>query len=178
MNNIKILKTNVDVSSIKKQLLTYAKDWECQKNERNVDSLLNKGYPEMDVGVLQLKIGVVRNSKEFVGDSEFSKETSAFHRHTAIRTTLRKNGFPNLERCGFLSLPIGKEVGRHIDEGTYYLTRNRYHLSIQGRYLYTCGDEEVVIGPGTLFWFNNKLLHSATNIGDDVRITFVFDVKK
>jgi mannose-6-phosphate isomerase-like protein (cupin superfamily) len=177
VKNIKIIKTGIDVTSIKAQLLQYSKDWECHKIGANVESLLNKGYPEMDVGVLQLKIGVVAHRDQFVGDSEFSKETSAWHRHTAIRTTLRKNGFPNLERCGFLSLPIGKEVGRHIDEGTYYKTRNRYHLSIQGKYLYTCGDEETVIEPGVLFWFDNKQLHSATNIGDEVRITFVFDTK-
>lgn len=177
MNHINIIKTNVDVSSIKKQLLQYSKDWECQKNQLNTESLLNRGYPEMDVGVLQLKIGVINNADSFVGDSELSKETTSWHRHTAIRTTLRKNGYNNLERCGFLSLPIGKEIGLHIDEGSYYKTRNRYHLSIQGTYKYTCGGESIIIEPGVLFWFNNKLLHSAKNIGDNVRITFVFDEK-
>lgn len=176
MSLIKILKTDIDVTSIKKQLLEYNKDWNCQTNLRNSDSLLKYGFPEVDIGVLQLKIGTVKSSNDFVGDSETSKETPAWNRHTAIRTTLRKNGFPNLERCGFLSLPVGKEVGRHIDKGTYYLSRDRYHLSIQGTYLYTCGDESVIITPGTLFWFNNKEEHSAKNIGDDVRVTFVFDV--
>lgn len=175
MHNIKILKTGLDVSSIKKQLLQYSKDWECQKNLLNVESLLNRGYPEMDVGVLQLKIGVIAKANDFVGDSELSKETLAWNRHTAVRTTLRKNGFPKLERCGFLSLPLAKEVGLHIDEGTYYKTRNRYHLSIQGTYEYTCGDESIIVESGTLFYFNNKLMHSAKNIGNDVRITFVFD---
>jgi quercetin dioxygenase-like cupin family protein len=42
--------------------------------------------------------------------------------------------------------------------------------------VYTVGDESVVVEPGTLFWFNNKLEHAAKNIGDDVRITLVFDV--
>jgi mannose-6-phosphate isomerase-like protein (cupin superfamily) len=67
-------------------------------------------------------------------------------------------------------------VGRHIDEGTYYLTRDRYHLSIQGRYEYFVGDESVIVEPGTLLWFNNKLMHGTKNIGDVTRITFVFDV--
>jgi quercetin dioxygenase-like cupin family protein len=49
-------------------------------------------------------------------------------------------------------------------------------LSIQGRYEYSVGDESVIVEPGTLLWFNNKLLHGTVNVGDVDRITFVFDV--
>jgi quercetin dioxygenase-like cupin family protein len=42
--------------------------------------------------------------------------------------------------------------------------------------MYTVEDESFIVEPGTLFWFNNKLEHSAKNIGDEVRITLVFDV--
>ena len=73
-------------------------------------------------------------------------------------------------------LPVDEIVGAHIDEGTYYLTRNRYHLSILGRYQYFCGKESVIVEPGTLLWFNNKLPHGTVNIGDETRITFVFDI--
>lgn len=178
MKNIKIIETGIDVSKVKDQLRIYSKDWECQKNAYNMESLLDRGYPVLDVGVLQLKIGIVGASEDFVGDSEWSKETAAWHRHTAVRTILRKRGLTKLERCGFLALPVGGLIGEHIDQGTYYHTRNRYHLSIQSTYRYTCGDEVVDIHPGTLFEFENTIPHSATNIGDEVRITFVFDVKK
>jgi mannose-6-phosphate isomerase-like protein (cupin superfamily) len=75
-----------------------------------------------------------------------------------------------------LSLPVGGTVGKHIDMGSYYQTKDRYHLSIQGRYKYMVGDEEVIVEPGTLLWFNNKLMHGTENVGDCTRITFVFDV--
>ena len=87
-----------------------------------------------------------------------------------------KRNFGKFSRCGFLSLPVGGEVGKHIDIGSYYQTRDRYHLSIQGRYIYTVGDESVTVEPGTLLWFNNKLPHGTKNVGDCVRVTFVFDV--
>jgi len=74
------------------------------------------------------------------------------------------------------SLPIDEIVGAHIDEGTYYLTRDRYHLSILGRYQYFCGTGSVIVEPGTLLWFNNKLPHGTVNIGNETRITFVFDM--
>ena len=113
--------------------------------------------------------------KDFVGDTEICIPTPAYERHTAIIGFLKRH-FKDFKRCGFLSLPVGGEVGIHIDEGKYYLTKDRYHLSIQGRYEYTVGDEMVVVEPGTLLWFNNKLPHGTQNIGDCTRITFVFDV--
>ena len=63
-----------------------------------------------------------------------------------------------------------------LDEGTYYLTRDRYHLSILGRCQYFCGTDSIIVEPGTLLWFNNKLPHGTVNIGDGTRITFVFDI--
>jgi len=72
--------------------------------------------------------------------------------------------------------PPGEIVGAHIDEGTYYLDKDRYHLSIQGQYKYFVGDESVVVDPGTLLWFNNKIPHGTVNLGSETRITFVFDV--
>ena len=86
--------------------------------------------------------------------------------------------FPDKEihRCGFLSLPIDGYVGAHIDEGTYYHTRDRYHISIAGQYQYFVGGESTVIDAGTLFWFNNKMPHGAVNLGEESRITFVFDM--
>jgi quercetin dioxygenase-like cupin family protein len=73
-------------------------------------------------------------------------------------------------------LPVGGKVGQHIDIGSYYQTRDRYHLAIQGRYKYTVGNESYIVNPGTLLWFNNKLPHGTENVGDEVRVTFVFDV--
>ena len=55
-------------------------------------------------------------------------------------------------------------------------TKDRYHLSLQSRYHYTVGDEEMIVETGTFFWFNNKLPHSAHNIGDVDRISLVWDV--
>ena len=69
-------------------------------------------------------------------------------------------------------------MGSHIDSGTYYLTRDRYHLSLQGSYEYWVEDEMHIIEPGTFFWFDNKRYHAAKNVSDVDRLTFVFDVPK
>lgn len=140
-------------------------------------SLTDYGFPKLNSGVLQLVVGGVSNINEYVGDTELCIPTPACKNHTEILGFLRRH-FKRWSRCGFLSLPINGEVGQHIDIGSYYQSRDRYHLSIQGTYIYTVGDESITVEPGTLLWFNNKLLHGTKNVGDCVRVTFVFDVPR
>jgi len=176
MSNIKVIKTGINVSKILAQLKKHPEDWGAQKNIEGVHDLVNEfGFPAVQAGVLQLVIGGVESLDQYVGDTEICIPTPAIKNHTEIVGFLKRN-FKSFSRCGFLSLPVGGAVGKHIDIGTYYQTRDRYHLSIQGRYKYMVGDEEAIIEPGTLIWFDNKLPHGTENIGDEVRITFVFDV--
>ena len=174
MNNIRIIKTGIDVSKILKQLEQYPEDWGSQKQVKDTQQVDPNKY-KTTVDVLQLVMGAVNNPGEMAFDSELCVKTPAYEKHTEVFKILNKY-FKKYRRCAFLSLPVGQEVGKHIDEGTYYFTKDRYHLSIWGKYEYTVGDESIVVEPGTLFWFNNKLPHRAVNIGDEVRITFVFDV--
>ena len=174
MKNIRIIKTNVNVSKILEQLKKYPEDWGSQKDIEDAEQLDPTEYT-VTVDVLQLIIGGLETEDQYVGNSEICIKTPAYEKHTEVISYLSKY-FKKLRRCGFLALPVGEIVGSHIDEGTYYLTKDRYHLSIQGKYEYTVGDETTTIEPGTLFWFNNKLPHKAVNIGDNIRITFVFDV--
>ena len=175
MNNIKIIKTGINVSKILKQLHEYPEDWEGQKKVDNTGSLISRGYADLPIGVLQLVMGAVTKPEDFVGDSELSVQTPAYKHHTEMIAFLKRN-FKKFDRCGFLSLEPGGIVGQHIDEGTYYQTRDRYHLAIQGKYRYTVGGESYDVEPGTLLWFNNKLMHGTEVLGDEVRVTFVFDI--
>jgi hypothetical protein len=174
MNNIRIVKTDIDVSKIQAQLKKHPGDWGSQKGLDNVEVKDPHQYIT-SVDVLQLVMGGIETPGQQVGDTEICIKTPAYKNHSEIRKYLRKY-FPTMYRCGFLALPIDEIVGAHIDEGTYYLTKDRYHLSIQGRYQYFVGNESIIVEPGTLFWFNNKLPHGTVNIADEVRITFVFDV--
>jgi hypothetical protein len=175
LDNIKIIKTGINVSKMLAQLKKYPEDWGGVRKIDGAQSMLDRGFPEVEAGVLQLIMGGVKTEEEYVGDTEICIPTPACKHHTEVLGFLTRN-FKKFSRCGFLSLPVGGKVGKHIDIGNYYQTRDRYHLSIQGTYRYTVGEESVVVEPGTLLWFNNKLEHGTENLGDNVRITFVFDV--
>ena len=175
MNNIKLLKKDINVKKVIKQLEKYSSDWYIQR--KGTDTLLERGYADIEVGNLQLIMGAIKKKEDFVGNSELSRPTPAYQRHTEVLKIIRRE-IPNREihRCGFLSLPVDGYVGAHIDEGTYYKTRDRYHLSIAGQYQYFVGNESVIVDPGTLLRFNNKMPHGTVNLGYDTRITFVFDM--
>ena len=117
---IKVLKTNVNVSKVIEQLKKYPEDWDHQKYLKNSQSLVDRGFADLPVSALQLIMGGVKNEEDFVGDSEISIKTPAYHHHSAVRKIVRKHfGNRELHRCGFLSLPVDGMVGAHIDEGTY-----------------------------------------------------------
>jgi len=174
MKNIRIIKTDINVSKIVRQLNEHPEDWNYQQKLPE-SKVLDPHVYISEAAVLQLVIGTIENPDEYVFDSEGCMPAPAYYRHTAAIAFLKRH-FKNFKRAGFLALPPGGVTGKHIDFGNYYLTKDRYHLSIQGTYEYNVEDETIIVEPGTLFWFDNKKEHSAKNIGNVDRITLVFDV--
>ncbi|SDR34460.1 Aspartyl/Asparaginyl beta-hydroxylase [Rhizobiales bacterium GAS113] len=83
-----------------------------------------------------------------------------------------------LSRATIVRLKPKSQVGRHIDVGSYYLIRDRYHLvlrSASGSVL-TSGDEAARMREGELWWFDNKQHHAAFNESDEWRIHYIFDL--
>ena len=168
--NFRFIAKNLDVSKILKQVLSNPDDWKAVSKFENT---LGDKDP---YGFLPLQMAVVRDASENVKDSELLRRTVLYDKYTEIHKFWKSYGIKKPARCAFFKLPVGGAVGSHIDDGTYYLKKDRYHLSLQGKYRYECNGEEHIIEPGTFFWFSNKLTHSALNVGDVDRITFVFDV--
>ena len=98
MKNIKILKKGIDVKKVLKQLEQYSDDWYIQR--KGTDTLLERGYADIEVGNLQLIMVAIKKKEDFVGDSELSKPTPAWERHTEIIKIIDKE-FPGKEvhRC-------------------------------------------------------------------------------
>ena len=77
---------------------------------------------------------------------------------------------------GYVGRPYGP--GRNYGEATYYEEYpDRFHFVVCGKYQYTVNEEMQEYVSGDLWWFPNKLIHSAYNHGDIERISLIFDVK-
>ncbi|MGJ5079413.1 aspartyl/asparaginyl beta-hydroxylase domain-containing protein [Bradyrhizobium sp. HKCCYLS3013] len=84
----------------------------------------------------------------------------------------------SLSRATIVRLKPRSSVGVHIDVGSYYLIRNRFHLVLKspsGSVLRS-GNEEVRMREGELWWFDNKQHHSAFNESNEWRIHYIFDL--
>lgn len=169
--HIKIIKTGIDPKPFLDRVYDNWVDWDW------VSSLDpdNVGGDKDPYGFLPLVWARVKEG-ESPKDTEFLEQTPLFNHYPEVIDFWKKNNIRSLGRAAFFKLEPDGKVFKHIDEGAYYLTRDRYHLSLQSRYHYTVGTEEMIVEPGTFFWFNNKLPHSAHNIGDVDRISLVFDV--
>lgn len=85
----------------------------------------------------------------------------------------------DLGRLTIVRLNPHGTVHPHIDEGEYYLSRDRYHLvliSPSGSEM-IIGDETVYFQEGELWWFDNKADHKAHNNSEVGRVHVIFDVK-
>ena len=171
MKNIVIIKRDLDIDPILKQVYDNWGDWDWV-SRLNKDSI---GGDKDPYGFLPLVWAKVKDN-ESPKDAEGQEKTQLFSHFDQVHKFWKKNKIYKTGRAAFFKLQPDGKVMRHIDEGTYYHTKDRYHLSLQSRYHYTVGDEEMIVEPGTFFWFNNKLPHSAHNIGDVDRVSLVFDV--
>ena len=169
MSNFRFIHHDVDVSSIVAELAQHEDDWQAVSTYENI------GGSKKPYGFLPMVMAVV-GENENPKNVEAVMMTPLAQHYPALWDWLATQGITQIARAAFFKLQPHECVYEHIDDGTYYLTKDRFHLSLQGRYLYTCGGEEHIIEPGTFFWFDNKKPHSARNISDVERLTFVFDV--
>ena len=170
MSNFRFIEKNINVDKILQQVLDNPDDWDAITKIKNTAGELNP------YGFLPLTMAMVKNATDDPKNTQMQQNTPMYHKYTEIRKWLKTYKCHRHSRAAFFRLKPGDSVGWHIDDGKYYLTRDRYHLALQGTYEYTVDKEMHVIEPGTFFWFNNKKYHKAMNNGTIDRLTFVFDV--
>ena len=110
MKNIRIIKTGINVSKIKKQLEEHASDCNYQKGLEHATVLDPDVYISQS-GVLQLVIGTIDNPEDYVFDSEGCTPAPAYYHHTEAVSFIKRH-FKDFKRCAFLSLPVDGEVGK------------------------------------------------------------------
>jgi hypothetical protein len=73
----------------------------------------------------------------------------------------------------------GRQIYKHADTGAYAQEFDRYHLSLKALpgFKFCCGDEEVFMKPGDVWWFNNKEEHSVINNSVDDRLSLIVDIR-
>ena len=82
-----------------------------------------------------------------------------------------------LGRVLIVNLKSTSQVQRHIDQGTYADHYERFHIVLRSNQhcFLTSGNWVLNLEVGEVWWFNNKVLHSAENNGESDRWHIIFD---
>ena len=67
-----------------------------------------------------------------------------------------------------------KQLEKYSDD--WYIQRKGTDTLLERGYADIEGNESGIVDPGTLLWFNNKMPHGTVNLGEETRVTFVFDM--
>lgn len=84
-----------------------------------------------------------------------------------------------LGRCMITRLAPGKKIDPHEDGGSHAAYYERYHIVLQGEpgAIFRCGDEQVCMRTGEVWWFNNAIEHEVINNSALDRIHLIVDIK-
>lgn len=170
---IKVEKTGVDVSLILDEISNSSIKhlWEHYGNAfyafRKTETIRLYGPKEVH--------GVEETADSLLNNTEIH---SIYHTLFPYTCRWLASNTSSLQRASFIKLYPLQKVPLHKDLGKYFDNVIRYHLSIKGRYKYQVGESSLTVVPGTLFTFNNQLLHGTQNLDNEDRITLVFDVLK
>lgn len=175
MRFFKLIKSNVDVQPLLAEVYANEDAWlintarqttiKVQQNTNNIH--LRKAVRRPDF----------LNSQDNQ-ETITTPEAARFPKIMAFMEDLARERSGSLSRATIVRLKPQSAVYRHIDNGTYYFIRDRFHLvlySTAGSVLIS-GDEEVRMQTGDLWWFDNKQHHEAHNSSQEWRIHLIFDI--
>lgn len=76
-------------------------------------------------------------------------------------------------------LAPGAMITPHVDGGAHAAYYDRYHITLQNMEgsTFKCGDEEVHMQTGSIWWFDNGVEHSVVNESLDDRLTLIVDIR-
>jgi len=171
MTNISIVARDLDISKIKLEIDSQPENWLIDTKRQD------RLYEQTNTETINLVKAWSATPLADHRDNHEYRPTKLYDRYPETMNLVNRYFATGISRVAIVKLLPGKQVFPHIDAGEYYKRRHRYHLAISGSYLYTVEDDRRQIHPGTLFWFNNKQVHSSYNNTDTDRISVIFDVE-
>jgi quercetin dioxygenase-like cupin family protein len=186
--NFKLIKKNIDITYFNSELsdfLSSGNNWsfdrssnlKVHQNTKHID-IRKSVFPKKESEIKQL----TKQERLYIAaDSQYHelhlKNYQYFKKTYSYLEKFADEIGGQLTRIMVVSLLPGTEILAHIDQGEYYVDKDRYHIPIQTKgSLNICENEHQVYKEGELWWFDNKKTHSAKNEGDTERVHIIFDI--
>jgi len=168
------IRTGIDVAPLLSEIEGQEDAWLADTSRQN------RNFVQRDTNTIFLRVAAKRRDIELRENQETRPTIvwQCFPRAAVFMASVAREFGARLERATIVRLKPHSVVSPHVDTGSYYFLRDRFHLvlsSPQGSVL-ASGDEQVRMWPGELWWFDNKQHHWAENEGDGWRIHYIFDL--
>ena len=174
MKYFKLIRSGIDVAGLLEEVDSQEQAWLAETGRQD------KIRVQRDTNTIFLS-GAVPRPDLNINENQETRLTSManlFPRALAFMTEFAADMNCHLSRATIVRLKPQSQVFRHVDQGSYYFLRDRFHLVLRspaGSVLMS-GGETVRMQEGELWWFDNKQYHESYNESDDWRIHYIFDL--
>lgn len=190
MRNFNKLAEGVNVIPAQIELQTNDDLW----NQHTLRTL-TPGSPHREVDDIWIRMNDLTKCRQADSDPVFVDHRESINYPAAARLPAIRQLVMNLmalvqgERLGRVLISRmcpGAQIGEHKDIGPdptkWYDTQayfSRFHVVLQGYpgSLFNCGDEQVCMRTGEVWWFRNDIEHSVINNSSEDRIHIVTDIR-
>jgi outer membrane protein assembly factor BamB/orotate phosphoribosyltransferase len=174
MKYFKLIRSGIDVAPLLEEVRLREDAWLIDTGRQD------KIRVQRDTNTILLSAAAHRPDLQINENQECRLTTvsKSFPRGLAFMTEFAQEMNCHLSRATIVRLKPRSQVFRHIDEGSYYFLRDRFHLVLQsatGSVLMS-GGEQVRMQEGELWWFDNKQYHESYNESGEWRIHYIFDL--
>ena len=174
MKYFKLIRSDIDVAPLLGEICSQEEAWLIDTGRQS------KIRVQRDTNTIFLRAAVPRPDLN-VNENQETRLTSLakqFPLALTFMTEFAREMNCRLSRATIVRLKPGSRVFRHIDEGSYYFLRDRFHLVLQSSAgsVLSSGGEQVRMREGELWWFDNKQYHESANESGDWRIHYIFDL--
>ncbi len=109
------------------------------------------------------------------------RDTTLYDRFPLMKELIHRigltmfGGWTHMGRVFVTKLAPSANIGRHIDEGEYFMSLHRFHIVLKSTGSTFCWDEErAELNEGRIYMVNNSIPHWVENSGTD-RTHLIFD---
>ncbi len=178
MRNFQLLQKGLDVTPLLHAIERQSELW----NQNDLRSTY-PGTPHTEIDDIWLRFNATPDDIPEVMDGHESINYPAMYKlpqaHHFIFGIMAKVDGERLGRVLVTRLKPGGEIAPHVDGGEHAAYYDRYHLVLQGfpGSEFYCGNEQVNMQTGDVWWFDNSVEHRVVNNSADDRIHLVVDVR-
>lgn len=186
MNNFMQIATGVDVTPLN---IAIARRPELWKEDTYLRDYPQGPFAQIESIMLRFPVKGVYETEE-----ELKNHLSTYDQHenidypaykvlyearAIIMALMTRVGGERLGRVMINKIVPGGKIFPHADTPSHAEYYSRFHVVLQSNpgVVFRCGEEQVYMPTGTVWWFNNKLEHEVINNSADDRIHMIVDIR-